>query len=171
MVGILMYPDTRLKTIARQVSDPLVPEIQAIVHEMFDTLYETPHCAGLAATQLDFKDPYAITVIDISKKHNEPLCLINPKIIDRFGETFEEEGCMSVYPDHIHKAINRAKKITVQALNEKGESIEITTDGFLAKCIQHEVDHLNGILYIDHLSALKRQRVEKQIKKIKRYHQ
>lgn len=168
MIDILMYPDPRLKKIGRKVDDPLAPEVQKVIRMMFETLYNTANCAGLAATQLDFADPYAITVIDLSTDKNEPLCLINPEIIERSGKTFEEEGCMSVYPDHIHKAIKRSEFITVVAQNEKGETIEIKTDGFLAKCIQHEVDHLNGILYIDHLSSLKRQMLDKQIKKIQR---
>lgn len=163
---ILSYPDPRLKKVGRYVDDPTSDEIQNIVKAMFEKLYSTKDCAGLAATQLSFQDPYAITVIDVSSRRDEPLCLINPEIIESSGETFEEEGCMSVFPSHVHKAVKRAEKVKVKALNENGEEIIFEADGFLAKCIQHECDHLQGNLYVDLLPPVKRKLFEKQAKKL-----
>src|SRR3990167_10641117 len=95
MLKILQYPDPRLKTIAAPV-ETIDQEIQKVIDDMFETHYNTENCAALAATQLDITKPHRITVIDFSPRHNQPLCLINPEIIEREGETFEEEGCMSV---------------------------------------------------------------------------
>lgn len=165
---ILSYPDPRLKTVARRV-DVVDDYIRTIVDNMFETHYNTPNCAALAATQLDIPNPPAITVIDFSSEKNQPLCLINPEIIEREGETFEIEGCMSVYPDAIHDKVKRAAKIKLTALDRDGKPLLFEADGFLAKCIQHELDHLNGVIYIDHLSMLKRKMVEKKIAKVRRW--
>lgn len=164
MLKILNYPDPKLKRIAKKVT--VVDEkIKIIIKNMFETHYNTPHCAALAATQLDLIDPPHITVIDFSEKKDHPLCLINAEIIKKQGAHKETEGCMSVYPDHVNAAVTRAEKITVQYLDEHGQQQTLEADGFMAKCIQHELDHLNGIIYIDHLSRLKRTIVEKSISK------
>lgn len=165
---ILSYPDPRLKTVGQYV-ESVNDHIRMIVDNMFETHYNTPNCAALAATQLDMPNPPAITVIDFSAEKNQPLCLINPQILEKEGETFEIEGCMSVYPDAIHDKVKRAEKIKVRALDREGKPLEFEAEGFLAKCIQHELDHLRGIIYIDHLSNLKRKLVEKKIAKVRRW--
>ena len=170
IIAILQYPDKRLAKKAKTVENVKDPQLQKTIDDMFETLYNTPNCAGLAATQLDIKDPYRITVIDVSIDKMEPLCLINPEIIAREGENTQWEGCMSVYPDEIHGQVSRAAQVTARALNRKGEVIEITAEGLLAKCIQHEIDHLNGKLYIEHLSPLKRQLIDKKVAKMLRHH-
>ena len=167
MLRILQYPDPRLKTKASPVANVHDARIQRIIDDMFETLYNTAHCAGLAATQLDIKNPPRITVIDLSSTKNEPLCLINPHIVERQGIAYEPEGCMSVYPDILKNAVKRAERVTAKALDRAGNPIEIDTGEFLAKCIQHEVDHLNGILYIDHLSPLKRNILDKKVTKLR----
>ncbi len=164
-IRILQYPDPRLKTLGKKV-DLVDEKVKQIIADMFETHYNTDNCAALAATQLDFQDPLAITVIDFSQHKNEPLCLINPEIIDRQGEQFEAEGCMSVYPDHIHERVKRAERVVVKALNEKGETIEFSAEGYMAKCLQHEIDHLNGLLFLDRLSLLKRELIREKIRKL-----
>ena len=133
---------------------------------MFETHYAQENCAALAASQLDIPNPLRITVIDFSEHKNQPLCLINPEIIERIGTYTEEEGCMSVGIGlGIYEKVTRAAEIKVRAMNMKGEIIEFEANGFMAKCIQHEIDHLNGKLFIDHLSSLKRHRIDKKIRK------
>jgi peptide deformylase len=167
MVAILNYPNPRLHKKAEPVTDVMAPEIQQIIQEMFTTLAKTENCAGLAATQLDFAHPKAITVLnDYSADGKQPRCLINPVIIAAEGEVIEEEGCMSVYSRHIHAPVKRAAKITVKALDQYGNPLEYIAEGYVAKLIQHEVDHLNGMVYLQRLSALKRARIEEQIKKL-----
>jgi peptide deformylase len=166
-IRILQYPDPRLKTKAILV-EKVDDEIKKIVADMFETHYATENCAALAATQLDFEKPYRITVIDFSPEKNQPLCLINPEIIASEGQMSEEEGCMSV-SGGIYESVKRAAKIKVRALNQEGETIEFEAEGFMAKCIQHELDHLDGVLFIDRLSSLKRQRVDKKLDKYRRW--
>ncbi len=167
MVAILNYPYPRLHVKAERVTDVKSPDIQCIIDDMFDTLAHTENCAGLAATQLDFENPKAITVLnDYSEDGKQPLCLVNPEIIEAEGEACEEEGCMSVYSEHIHTPVKRAAKIKVRALDRDGNPIEYVATGFSAKLIQHEVDHLNGMLYIQRLSPLKRARIDEKIKKV-----
>jgi len=166
IIKILQYPDPRLRQIGTQVED-FGSTLQKIVDDMFETHYAQENCAALAATQLDFQDPKKITVIDFSEKKNEPLCLINPIIIKHSGEQEELEGCMSVGLDSgmIFEKIKRAAKITVQAQDRYGKPLLFEAEGFMAKCIQHEFDHLNGKLFIDYLSPLKRNRIEKRLRK------
>lgn len=168
MLGILQYPDKRLNKKAKTVTNVRDDELQKTIDDMFETLYNTANCAGLAATQLDIKDPYRVTVIDVSADKTEPLCLINPEILEIEGENLQWEACMSVSPEEIHGKVTRATKVKVRALNREGEEIEIEAEGLLAKCIQHEVDHLSGKLYIEHLSLLKRQLIDKKIAKLRR---
>lgn len=167
ILKILSYPDPRLKLKARKV-EVFDEQLQRIIDDMFETHYNTKNCAALAATQLDIAAPPAVTVIDFSAEKNQPLCLVNAEIIEREGEQYEVEGCMSVYPDYIHGKVKRAARIKVRAQDRHGNPLEFTADDFMAKCIQHELDHLDGKLYIDRLSSVKRQLLESKINKAKR---
>ena len=159
ILDILKYPDKRLRTIAKPVV--IVDEtIKQQVKDMFETMYEAPGI-GLAATQVNFHQ--RIIVIDISDQCNEPICLINPEVIEKSGEIQWEEGCLSV-PDYYENVI-RANDIKVQALNQHGETFELEASEMLSVCIQHEIDHLDGILFVDHLSKLKQKRLKKKTEK------
>jgi peptide deformylase len=162
LLKILHFPDPRLRTQAKPV-EKIDKAIQSLVADMFETMYQVPG-VGLAATQVNIHKE--IIVIDISEKRNQPLCLINPKILASEGVQSTEEGCLSV-PD-IFEKIERYQRITVQALNEKGESFTLNADDILAVCIQHEIDHLKGKLFVDYLSSLKRQRISKKLLKKQR---
>lgn len=166
IIAILQYPDPRLRTKTTSVKDVNDPRLQQIIDDMFETLYATENCAGLASTQLDIINPPRVTVIDVSVDKSQPLCLINPEIISATDEVQKPEGCMSVYPDEIHAELRRAGRVTARALDRTGKVIEIEATEILAKCIQHEIDHLNGMVYIDRLSRLKRQLIDKKIKKV-----
>jgi len=159
ILNILKYPDKRLRTIAKPVVR-VDKTIKQQVKDMFETMYEATGI-GLAATQVNFHQ--RIIVIDISDQYNEPICLINPEIIEESGEIQCEEGCLSV-PDY-YEIVVRANDIKVKALNQNGESFELEASEMLSVCIQHEIDHLNGILFVDHLSKLKQQRLKKQTAK------
>lgn len=162
ILKVLQYPDARLRLKAKPV-EKFNAETNKIVQDMFDTLYGSENCAGYAAIQMNIQKQ--IVVIDFSEKKNEPLCFINPVILETRGKTNEPEACMSV--PSFYAAVERAEWVRVQALDANGKSFEIETDGFLAKCIQHEIDHLNGILFIDYLSPLKRRMYEKKLSKMK----
>lgn len=162
---ILDYPDPKLKRTAVKVEN-FDSVINQVIRDMFETHYNTPNCAALAATQLDMPVPWHITVIDFSPEKNKPLCLVNAEITERHGEHVELEGCMSVYPDHVHARVKRAAKIKVKALDQHGKPFEMEADGFMAKCIQHELDHLEGMVYLDRLAPVKREMVLKKIKKV-----
>jgi peptide deformylase len=166
MLKILNYPDPRLRLKAQKVTDVDDVRIQGIINDMLETLQNTENCGGLAATQLDIIDPPYMTVLYLLPHQDQPTCLINPEIIAMEGEVFEPEGCMSIYPDEIHCAIKRPAKVKAKAWDSYCQAIEINAEGYIAKCIQHEIDHLNGMLYIDRLSPLKRQLVEKKIHKL-----
>tara|TARA_B110000014_G_C20035575_1_gene537974 strand:- start:313 stop:810 length:498 start_codon:yes stop_codon:yes gene_type:complete len=155
ILEILKYPDKRLRTIASPVQE-VNSEIKKQVKDMFETMYAAPGI-GLAATQVNFHQ--RLIVIDISDEGNEPLCLINPEIMQKNGEIEYEEGCLSV-PNY-YESIKRANEIKVSAQNELGQIFEIEADEMLSICIQHEMDHLNGILFVDHLSKLKQKRLKK----------
>ena len=162
IIKILQYPDPKLKRVGKLV-EKVDDHIKKIVDDMFETHYNTKDCAALAATQLDFDVAYKITVIDFSEEKNQPLCLINPEIIETEGEQYQIEGCMSVFPNAICEKVKRAQKIKVKALDREGKPFEMEAEGFMAKCIQHELDHLNGKVYLDRLSRLKRSRVAHKI--------
>lgn len=164
LLTILQYPDPRLRIKANPVTD-FGSDIQKIIDDMYETLYTSKNCAALAASQLGIR--YRITVIDFSEKKDQPLCLVNPEILSREGEQFEPEGCMSV-AGKIYERVKRAAKITVRAQDRHGNPINMDAEGFMAKCIQHETDHLDGVLFIDHLSLIKRLRIDKKVAKIKR---
>jgi len=159
ILDILKYPDKRLRTIAKPVVS-VDETIKQQVKDMFETMYEAPGI-GLAATQVNFHQ--RIIVIDISDQCNEPICLINPKVIEKSGEIQWEEGCLSV-PDYYENVI-RANNIKVQALNQHGETFELEASEMFSVCIQHEIDHLDGILFVDHLSKLKQKRLKKKTEK------
>lgn len=159
ILEILKYPDKRLRTIAKPVQE-VNSEIKKQVKDMFETMYDAPGI-GLAATQVNFHQ--RLIVVDVSEECNEPICLINPEIIEKNGEIEWEEGCLSV-PNY-YESVKRANEIKVSALNELGQSFEIEASEMLAVCIQHEMDHLNGILFVDHLSKLKQKRLKKKAEK------
>jgi peptide deformylase len=159
ILNILHFPDPRLRTKARPVG-VITPEIQQLIDDMFETMYQAPGI-GLAATQVDYHQQ--IIVIDVSEEDNQPLVLINPQIIDSQGSEEMDEGCLSV--PGIYETVERFEKIKVQALNREGESFELEVEGLLAVCIQHEMDHLKGILFVDYLSKLKRYRLQKKFEK------
>ena len=159
ILEILKYPDKRLRTIASPVQE-VNSDIKKQVKDMFETMYAAPGI-GLAATQVNFHQ--RLIVIDISDEGNEPLCLINPEIMQKNGEIEYEEGCLSV-PNY-YESIKRANEIKVSAQNELGQTFEIEADEMLSICIQHEMDHLNGILFVDHLSKLKQKRLKKKVVK------
>ena len=167
MVRILQFPDPRLKTKAEKVSD-FGDETQQMIDDMFETHYATENCAALACTQLDFKKPKHITVIDFSEKKDQPLCLVNAEIIEKIDTETSPEGCMSV-SGGVYENVTRAAKIKVKAQDRHGKNIELAVDGFMAKCIQHELDHLDGKIFLDHLSHLKRDRIKKRIEKLAKF--
>ncbi len=159
LLEILRFPDKRLRIKAKPV-ETVDKKVQQIVEDMFETMYDAPGI-GLAATQVNIHQQ--IVVLDISEEKNQPLCLINPKILHSEGVEKSEEGCLSV-PSYFAD-VERAESVTIQALDEKGEAFELEADELLAVCIQHEMDHLQGKLFIDYLSPLKRQRLLKKIEK------
>lgn len=165
MFDILQYPDPRLKRVGRPV-EKVDDSIRNIVARMFKTHYAAKNCAALAATQLDMPDPPHITVIDFSERKNSPLCLINAKIVASSGTVCEAEGCMSV--SGVYEKVKRAACVTVEAINERGETLHFTAEGFMARCVQHELDHLAGKLFIDSLSPLKRARLLRKFKKTRK---
>lgn len=159
ILEILKYPDKRLRTVAKAVEN-VNSEIKKQIKDMFETMYDAPGI-GLAATQVNFHQ--RLIVVDVSEECNEPICLINPEIIEKNGEIEWEEGCLSV-PNY-YESVKRANEIKVSALNELGQSFELEASEMLAVCIQHEMDHLNGILFVDHLSKLKQKRLKKKAEK------
>lgn len=159
LLEILKFPDERLRTKAKPV-DAVTDEIRQLVDDMFETMYEAPGI-GLAATQINVHQ--RIVVIDISKEKDQPLCLINPIILAKDGVEQHEEGCLSV--PGIYETVERADRIKVEALNRDGEKIKFDADELLAVCIQHELDHLDGKLFVDYLSAMKRNRIKKKLEK------
>ncbi len=163
VLDILHFPDQRLRIKAKPV-ETVNSSIQQFVDNMFETMYAAPG-VGLAATQVNVHKQ--ILVIDISEKQNQPLCFINAKIIESKGEETLTEGCLSV--PGVFEDITRHKWIKVQALNQQGERFELETEGLLAQCIQHEMDHLQGKLFVDYLSNLKRQRIRKKLEKQQKY--
>lgn len=162
ILNILYYPDKCLRTVAKSV-DKVDAEIKQLVDDLLETMYNAPG-VGLAATQVNVHQ--RVIVIDISGDRNQPLCLINPEITQSAGLEETEEGCLSV-PD-IYESVQRAETVTVRALNREGETFTLDADGLLAVCIQHEIDHLVGKLFVDYLSPLKQQRLKKKLQKNRR---
>ncbi len=159
MLTILRYPDERLRTIARPVEN-FDPKLQQLIDNMLETMYAAPGI-GLAATQVDVH--LQLLVIDISDEKNQPLVLINPEIMEKDGNQTFDEGCLSV--PGIYESVERAQHIRLQTCDNQGQAFEMEAEDLLAVCIQHEMDHLKGKLFVDYLSNLKRQRIRKKLLK------
>jgi peptide deformylase len=160
ILTILEFPDERLRkkaAVVKTVDD----KIKKLVDDMLETMYESKG-VGLAATQVDVHQ--RVIVIDVSEEKNDPLFLVNPEIIEKDGIKESEEGCLSV-PGFFEK-VKRAEHVRVKALNREGQSFEFEARDLLAVCVQHEMDHLNGKLFVDYISSLKRQRIKKKLEKI-----
>ena len=161
---ILHFPDPRLRRKAHPV-EHVDKDIHRLVDDMFETMYEAPGI-GLAAPQVNVSK--RIIVIDVSEDHSKALCFINPEITERRGTEAMEEGCLSV--PGFYETVQRAEWVKVHALDQGGQPFDLEADGLLAVCIQHEIDHLDGKLFVDYLSSLKRQRIRKKLEKARREH-
>jgi peptide deformylase len=159
LLQILEFPDPRLRTRAQPVTQ-VDASLRKLVDDLFETMYSAPGI-GLAATQVNV--PKRLLVIDISDRRDQPLVLINPDIVAREGVEETEEGCLSV--PGVFDKVTRAEKILVRALDRDGKPFELEADGLLAVCIQHEIDHLDGKLFVDYLYELKRTRIRKKLEK------
>jgi len=162
VLNILYYPDSRLRIKASPVKE-INGEIRKLVKDMFETMYQAPGI-GLAATQVDVH--LRVIVIDISEEKNSPLILINPEIIQQDGTEKSDEGCLSV--PEIYESVERAEHVVVKTQTLEGTEIEIDAHEMLAVCIQHEMDHLIGKLFVDYLSEMKRNRITKKLLKIQK---
>ncbi len=166
LLPILEYPHPRLRTVARPLEPGQVqdPAFQRLLDDMFQTMYEAPGI-GLAATQVDTHQRFM--VIDVTEGGEQPLVFINPVIREHSAELrLHQEGCLSI--PGIFADVTRPDGIVVEALDRHGKPFELRVDGLLATCIQHEVDHLDGKLFIDYLSALKRDRAVKKLEKLRK---
>jgi len=165
LLPILEFPDPRLRTVATPVDPAWLadPATQQLIDDMFETMYAAPGI-GLAASQVDVHRRFM--VIDVTEERDRPLVFVNPDIIARDGEQVYQEGCLSV--PGIFADVTRANAITVRALDRHGQPFELQTDGLLAVCVQHEMDHLAGKLFVDYLSPLKREMVRKKLAKARR---
>lgn len=165
LLPILEFPDPRLRTRAVDVdvADVGTPRFQQLLDDMFETMYAAPGI-GLAASQVDVHQRFM--VIDVSEEHDAPLVFINPEIVAGDGEQVYQEGCLSV--PGIFADVTRAERITVQAVGRDGQPFTLEADGLLAVCIQHEMDHLLGKLFVDYLSPLKREMVRKKLEKARK---
>ena len=160
ILTILEFPDERLRkkaAVIKTVDDT----IKKLADDMLETMYQS-HGVGLAATQVDVHQ--RVIVIDVSEKKDAPLFLINPEITEKDGIKESEEGCLSV--PGFYEMVKRAEHIRVKALDREGQSFEFEATDLLAVCVQHEIDHLNGKLFVDYISSLKRQRIKKKLEKI-----
>lgn len=166
LLPILEFPDPRLRTVATRLTPEQVrePAFQQLLDDMFETMYDAPGI-GLAASQVDVHQRFM--VIDVSEEHDEPLVFVNPEITERDGEQIYQEGCLSV--PNIFADVARANSITVRAMDRNGDAFEMKADGVLAVCIQHEMDHLDGKLFVDYLSPLKREMVRKKLAKAAKF--
>ena len=159
ILDVLSFPDERLRTVAKPV-ESVDEEIKQLISDMFETMRDEKGI-GLAATQVD--KHVQVVVMDVSENQDTPRVVVNPEITAKDGSTISEEGCLSV-PGNYAK-VDRAERVTVKALDGEGNPFELEADGLLAICIQHELDHLKGKLFIDYLSPLKRQRIRKKLEK------
>ena len=151
-------PKSRLRLKAKKV-EIFDDKLSDWADDMLETMY-AEEGIGLAATQVDVQK--SLLVVDVSKERNQPSCLVNPQIVEAEGEEIMEEGCLSV--PGIYAEVTRAERIRVKAFTPQKEPLDITADGLLAVCIQHEIDHLQGKLFVDYLSPIKRQRVLERLK-------
>jgi len=159
ILDILHFPDARLRNTAKPV-EQVDDSMRKLIDDMFETMYEAPGI-GLAAVQVN--QPHRVIVVDISDERNQPLALVNPEILETQGEEEMDEGCLSV--PGVYEKVQRAERVRVRALDRDGNPFELDVDGLLAVCIQHEIDHLDGKLFVDYLSNLKRQRIRKKLEK------
>lgn len=164
-LDILTFPDPRLRKQAKPV-EAVDDAVCAFIDDMLETMYAAPGI-GLAAVQVN--RPWRIVVIDTSEAKDSPLCLINPRILVKDGEYQMDEGCLSV--PGFYEPVTRAEHIRYAALDRDGEPFEAEAEGLLAVCIQHEIDHLDGKLFVDYISSLKRQRIRKRLEKERRQEQ
>jgi len=162
ILNVLHYPDERLRRIASSI-DVVDDNIRDLIDDMFETMYCAPGI-GLAAVQVDVLK--RLVVIDISENKDNPYCFINPVILDREGSEKVEEGCLSV--PGIYADVTRSKWIKVTFLDRKGDTIEQEFEGLMAICVQHEIDHLDGKLFVDYLTEMKRSRIRKKMEKLRR---
>ncbi len=162
LLEILEYPDPRLRTVAAPI-EAVDDEIRELAASLLETMYAAPGI-GLAATQVDAHK--RLLVIDITEDQSEPLVFINPEILETEGLVKGDEGCLSV--PEMYEPVERAERIQVKALNSAGEDFQMEAEGLLAVCIQHEIDHLEGKLFIDYLSVMKRQRLKKKLAKARK---
>ena len=165
LLEILKYPDPRLRTVAQPVNE-VSDATRSLIDDMFETMYSAPGI-GLAATQVDVHE--RLLVLDITEDKSAPMVFINPEILASEGTISGDEGCLSV--PEIYEAIDRAENIRVKALDRDGKEFELEVDGLLSVCIQHEMDHLEGKLFVDYLSALKRSRLKKRMEKERKRNQ
>ena len=166
LLPILEFPDPRLRTKAAQVDAAQVasPEFQTLVDDMFETMYDAPGI-GLAATQVNVHK--RVVVMDLSEDKSEPRVFINPEFEPLTDEMDQyQEGCLSV--PGFYENVDRPQKVKIKALDRDGQPYELIAEGLLAVCIQHECDHLNGKLFVDYLSNLKRDRIKKKLEKLHR---
>jgi peptide deformylase len=162
ILDILHFPDPRLRNRAKPVA-VVDDAVRRLIDDMFETMYEAPGI-GLAAIQVNV--PQRVIVVDISEDRSAPLALVNPEILSRDGIEEMDEGCLSV--PGFYEKVQRAERIRFRALDRNGEPFERDADGLLAVCVQHEIDHLDGKLFVDYLSNLKRQRIRKKLEKEQR---
>ncbi len=161
-LDVLRFPDERLRKIATPI-EKITSDLEHIIEDMFETMY-LEEGIGLAATQVNIHK--RLVVVDTSENRDQPMVFINPELIEKRGETGIEEGCLSV--PECRAFVPRAEWIKVRALDRHGEPFEIEADGLLAICLQHEMDHLVGKLFVDYLSPLKRQRIRQKLEKLAR---
>lgn len=159
LLNILRHPDPRLYTKAARVTE-IDESVRSLVRDMTETMYAAPG-VGLAATQVDVHKQ--VIVIDASETRDQLLVLVNPEIVTREGTQYREEGCLSV--PGVYEPVERAQRVTVRALDGDGKPFTLTAENLLAVCIQHEIDHLEGKVFVDYLSRLKQQRIKAKLQK------
>lgn len=159
LLSILLYPDIQLRKVAAPV-DQVDGRINTLVGDMLETMYGAPGI-GLAATQVNVHE--RVVVIDVSEEGDSPLVLINPELVEHHGESEAQEGCLSI--PEVYETIKRPAEVQIKAIDRDGNPLEMSADGLLATCIQHEIDHLDGKLFVDYISKLKRDRIRKKLMK------
>ncbi len=162
LLNILHFPDPRLRTVAKSVGD-FDADLQQLAGDMFETMYQAPGI-GLAATQVDRH--IRLLVMDVSETRDQPRCLVNPEILKSEGDEETDEGCLSV--PGFYEKVRRAEYIRVRAYDQNGTHSEFEAEGLEAACIQHEMDHLEGKLFVDYLSGLKRNRIRNKLVKMQK---
>ncbi|NOX42779.1 MAG: peptide deformylase [Gammaproteobacteria bacterium] len=162
ILNVLHYPDERLRRVALAIEN-VDDNTRKLIDDMFETMYGAPGI-GLAAVQVDVLK--RLIIIDLSENKDQPFCFINPQILSREGKEKVEEGCLSV--PGIYADVTRSKWIKIQALDRQGDPFEQEFEGLMAICVQHEIDHLDGKLFVDYLSEMKRVRIRKKMEKLRR---